>query len=303
MPTGAIVGSMIVGAGASVYSGNKAADAAKKGSQQSADIQRYMYDTSRSDTAPYREVGVSALNQLAKLYGIQSSASGGQTKPMSLEEFTASDLYKKPDPGAMVQSQLSNGRGLSRTGMMGVTSAPPGVATPDAQYQQYVNNFQPQAVPAANDGAQAAPDYSAFMNSPDYQFAYGEGSRAVEQGLARQGLTGSGAALKALTRVGQGLASQQLGNYKNSLASLAGIGQTSTSQLSSLGAATGQGMGQSMQNAGDARASSYLNSGAAVSGIANSGSQLALMKAGGYFNSPPPSMGQGSYLNWNQGIA
>lgn len=263
MPTGAIVGSMIVGAGASVYSGNKAADAAKKGSQQSADIQRYMYDTSRSDTAPYREVGVSALNQLAKLYGLPQA--------QQPQEFVLPPGVPERPSGAGVAGSLAG-------------------KVWDEKYGSQVAAANQPVAPAAG-GNSGAPDYSAFMNSPDYQFAYGEGNRAVEQGLARQGLTGSGAALKALTRFGQGMASQQLGNYKNSLASLAGIGQTSTSQLNSLGVATGQGIGQTMQNAGDARASGYLNTGAAVSGLANSGSQLALMKAGGYFNSPPPSMG------------
>lgn len=300
MPTGAIIGAGVLGAGASVYSGKKAADASAKGAKQSADVQRYMYDTTREDTAPYREVGASALNQLARLYGIQP-ASTEKTKPMSLEEFTASSLYKKPDPAATAQAQLSSGRGLSRTGPIGIAAPVAPAATPDAQYQQYVAGFQPESIPAANDGA--APDYSAFLNSPDYQFAYSEGNRAVEQNLARQGLTGSGAALKALTRFGQGLASQQLGNYKNSLAALAGIGQTSTSQLGSLGVATGQGVGQSMRGAADARASGYLNQGAAASNLANTGGQLALMNAGGYFNSPPPSMGQGNYLNYNQAIA
>lgn len=279
----AVIGGAVIGAAASVYSGNKAADAAKDASKQSSDTQRYMYDTTRQDMEPYRQAGTGALNQLAALYGLP------QYKPQTPSQVTPQSSVS----GQLVLSAaLKSGRGQS--GMFGfrpqnnqpaVSSSPVSQAEPDAP-------MEGQYIPAGK------PDYSAFYNSPDYQFAYDEGMRGTEQALARQGLTGSGAALKALTRFGQGLASQQLGNYKNSLAALAGIGQTSTSQLGQLGANAAQGIAADQRAAGDARASSYLNTGAAVSGVANSGAQYAMMNQGGYMNSRPQN-----YLNYNQGLA
>lgn len=129
----------------------------------------------------------------------------------------------------------------------------------------------------------STPDYSEFYASPDYKFAYDEGLRATEQSIARRGLQGSGAERKALTRFGQGLASQQLGNYKNSLAALAGIGQTSTSQLGALGANTAGNLAQGAMAAGEARASSYLNQGAAFTGAANDISLYYAMNNAGMF--------------------
>lgn len=292
---------MAVSAAASAYSGNKAADAAKDGAKMSADTQRYMYDTSRADTAPYRQVGASALNQLAALYGLpqyREEAPAPAAPAVNLADVVQQSMTNRPKVGG------------GRYG--GALNTPAKLAALEAsRAARSALAAQPQApAPAANDPAPiegdyipaAAPDYSAFYNSPDYKFAYDEGMRATEQGLSRQGLTGSGAALKALTRFGQGLASQQLSNYKNSLAALAGIGQTSTAQMGSLGLATGQGIGAAMQNAGDARASGYLNTGSAISNVANNYGQYQLLKAGGYLgggaSTPPPS-----YLNYNQGMA
>ena len=77
----AIAGAAVVGAGASIISGNKAAKAQKKAAQTAADTERYMYDTTRADYAPAREVGNSALYKLADMYGVDHSggtaAAGG----------------------------------------------------------------------------------------------------------------------------------------------------------------------------------------------------------------------------------
>jgi hypothetical protein len=66
----AIAGAAVVGAGASIISGNKAAGAAQYAADKSEQTQRYMYDTTRADYAPYRSVGYNALGKLAGLYGV-----------------------------------------------------------------------------------------------------------------------------------------------------------------------------------------------------------------------------------------
>ena len=139
---------------------------------------------------------------------------------------------------------------------------------------------QNQTDTAANDSG--GPDFSSFYESPDYQFAYDQGNRAVNQMLASRGLQNSGAEQKALTKFGQGLASQQYGNYVNRLASMAGIGQTATTQTANMGANVASNVASNQRAAGDARASSYLNTGAAVSNAANNYGQYAMLNAGGY---------------------
>lgn len=166
---------------------SKAAKTSADAAKRDAKMQMEMFNTTRNDLAPFRQTGVAALGQMAKLYGLpQYDASGKQVA----------------------------------------------------------------------DAGQA--DYSAFMDSPDYKFAFDEGMRAVNAGLAARGLSNSGRAMKELTRYGQGAASQQLGNYVNRLAAMAGVGQTATTNTGQLGASAAAQAGQSIQAAGDARASGYL---------------------------------------------
>jgi hypothetical protein len=247
-----VVGSAVVGGAASIYSSKKAAGAAEDASKRSDATQRYMYDQSRRDYAPYRDVGVSALDKLSALYGIQRTPEATPTSP----QVNFQGMQGLPGGGTFfgqvgdVFRQVNNTNNASNAGAQ--TQSP--------------------YVPA---------DFSDFYNSPDYQFAYDEGMRATNQSLARRGLSGSGAAMKELTRFGQGLASQNLGNYKNSLAALAGVGQSATGQLSQLGANTANNISASQLRAGDARGSAYLNTGSAISGASNQIGNLGLLSSAG----------------------
>lgn len=257
MVAAAVIGAGVVGAGAQAYSGRQAADASRRGSRDATSAELEMYYQTREDYAPYREVGTNALNQLAQLYGL--AANDG---PLSREAFQSSNLY--------VPDISFSGTDIDRGANALVNE------DLDRQYNAYLEGYEPPST---------TPDYSGFYDSPDYNFAYDEGMRAVEQSLAKRGLGGasdSGAAQRELTRFGQGLASQQLNNYKNSLSALAGIGQTSTSQLATLGANTASNIGANTRAAADARASSYLNTGSAIGNVANSYGQVRLLQAGGY---------------------
>ncbi len=102
------------------------------------------------------------------------------------------------------------------------------------------------------------PDYSAFLNSPDYQFALSEGNRGLDRTAAAGGNLFSGGRAREAAQYNQGMATQQLGNFQNRLASLAGIGQSSTNQLGQTLQNTGNNISQGLQGMGDARASGYL---------------------------------------------
>ena len=68
----AIAGAAVVGAGSSIVTGNKAAKASKQAAEQSAAVEKYIYDQSREDNAPWRDVGIGALGKLATMYGIDA---------------------------------------------------------------------------------------------------------------------------------------------------------------------------------------------------------------------------------------
>jgi hypothetical protein len=116
-----------------------------------------------------------------------------------------------------------------------------------------------------------SPNYGAFFKSPDYNFRRVEGQRDLGNSFAARGGAFSGNALKALSEFNSNLAAGEFGNYFNRQAALAGIGQTATGQSANAGIATGQLVGNSLQNAGDARASGIAQGanawGGALSGI------------------------------------
>lgn len=89
-------GTALIGAGASVIAGNKAAGAQKEAAAESTAVQREQneeakrqYDLNRADLAPYREAGYTALGQIGR-----GTADGGEFN----RNFTMADF--QADPGA-----------------------------------------------------------------------------------------------------------------------------------------------------------------------------------------------------------
>ncbi len=137
----------------------------------------------------------------------------------------------------------------------------------------------------------AAPDRSAFFESPGYQFRLGEGVKAVERSAAARGSLQSGAAMKAVQRYGEGLASQEYGPYMDRLAGLAGAGQQAVTQTGVFGAQAAGARGAAGERAGAARASGYLGAaGQYQQGIAD------VAGFGGYL------FGGGATPNFNPGF-
>lgn len=88
---GALVGSALLGAGTSIIGGSKASNAAQQSAQVQADAARYaadkqfeQYNITRGDLAPFRNVGVNALNNLSNFGGFNptpwSAPNTGGTK-------------------------------------------------------------------------------------------------------------------------------------------------------------------------------------------------------------------------------
>lgn len=78
----AIAAAAVVGAGASIYSANKAADAQKKAANQSAQIQKDQFAQTRADLAPYRDSGAAANLQQSNLIGLNGQ--GAQNQAFSM---------------------------------------------------------------------------------------------------------------------------------------------------------------------------------------------------------------------------
>lgn len=86
----AIAGAAIIGGVASTVSANKAAGAAKSAANSSIAEQQREYDQARADNAPFRTTGVSALNDIAKLYGLDTTdANGNVVKGSGKADFSS----------------------------------------------------------------------------------------------------------------------------------------------------------------------------------------------------------------------
>ncbi len=121
------------------------------------------------------------------------------------------------------------------------------------------------------------PGYDYTM-SPDYQFQFDEGRRAVEGSAASKGLLMSGGNLKDLTRFGTGLAMQGIGDTFNRTATLANMGQQAAGQTSQLGMQGAQSIADLYTQGANAKASGYAGSAGAWGGALNNLSSLANSK-------------------------
>lgn len=133
-------------------------------------------------------------------------------------------------------------------------------------------------------GQTNTPDYSGFMNSPDYQFAQQQGNLGTIRQANAQGMNLSGGVLKDLSTFNNGLASQQYNSYYNKLMGLsqqgenaaAGVGNLAVGQATNAtNAATG--IGNTTQAVGQAQASGIVGASNAVTGSLSSGIQNSLL--------------------------
>ena len=69
------IGSVVVGAGTSLYAANQSSNAVNDASKRATGVELQMYNQSRADLAPYRAAGYGALDQINQLYGISAGPS------------------------------------------------------------------------------------------------------------------------------------------------------------------------------------------------------------------------------------
>lgn len=136
----AIGGAAVLGAGASIVSGNKAAKAQKNAADMSVAEQQREYDQSRADLAPWRTTGASALGRLAGLVGLPG---GDGTTPASAEsQLAATPGYQF----TLSQGLQANDRAMASRGLLSSTAATrantryaTGLA--DSTYNDYANRL------------------------------------------------------------------------------------------------------------------------------------------------------------------
>ena len=134
--TAILAGSAIVGAGASIYSSNKAADAQKKAAAQGVAAQRDMYDQTRGDLQPYRDQGEQSTALMGDLYGFN----GPEKQAAARQRFQSDPGYefqRSEGLRAVEGSAAARGSALSGGAMKALQSYGTGLAD-----QSYGNWYQ-----------------------------------------------------------------------------------------------------------------------------------------------------------------
>ena len=273
---GAAVG--LVGAGMSASAAGDAADAQGQAAAQSDATQRYQYDTTRADNAPFREVGTQANNRLAMLMGL-SGAGGGQTRDKIRNSLMSQ--YTQAGTGGTWGSSWNGGGGDATEGQAGPVFTP-GTSTVDEaglnaavdrrlaeQTQQQATDRNDPAYGSLTRRFGAADLAGDTVYQSGLQFGLDEGTKGLNRQAAAGGSMLSGATLKALTRFGNDYGStkanesynrfniEQNQQY-NRLAGLSGAGQQATNQVSAAGINMANNISASQQGLGNARGSAYI---------------------------------------------
>src|SRR6267142_3701847 len=142
----AVIGAGVLGAGASIYGANKAADAQTAAAQQAANTSLSMYNTTRGDLSPYRQIGQTASDQL-------TSRLSDLTAPITMDQAT---LEKTPGyqfnltqgQRAVTNSAAARGLGSSGAALKGAATFATGLA--DSTYQQQFANANTNQTNAYN---------------------------------------------------------------------------------------------------------------------------------------------------------
>jgi hypothetical protein len=251
-----IVGGLI-GADSDRHAANQQRDAAA----ESNATQRYFYDTSRADYAPYRQAGYGALDQINALLGINAPRQNAFSSPAANPGTDPNALRSQLLPQYTSQRWVdgTQGQGDNVGTYFGghqdtsVDEAGLQAAIQARMAQQGTANTQP--VQQYNPGNAL----NALQNTPGYQFGLSQGQAAIDRSAASRGGLYSGATLKALQRYGQDYGSTKLGEQFNRLASVAGLGQTATSGTANAGMNAGNQIGQTQASLGNALAANTLN--------------------------------------------
>src|SRR6266496_2267738 len=123
----AVIGSAVIGAGASIYGANKGAEAQKAAADKTVDMQQQQYQQTRSDLSPYRDIGGQAAGDLSRRLS-------DLTSPISVDpnQLENSDYYKfasTQGQKGVTNAAAARGLGSSGAALKGAAAFAKGLAT------------------------------------------------------------------------------------------------------------------------------------------------------------------------------
>lgn len=265
----AIVGTAVVGGIMSNQAARTAASGARDAANSANALSDAQFQQTRTDMAPWRNAGSSAIGQLSYLLGLP----GYEPQPGSGTPQPVGQLRSIGMRGPVLSYQDLSGRervpGMAQQ-MSTDEALPTGGGTgtgPNYDYDPDTGEWAPAASGGTyntqmGDFGSLSRDFGMadFQADPGYEFRMKEGQKALERSAAAGGRFLGGGTLKALTRYGQDMGSQEFGrafdrfnlnrNTRfNQLAAVAGIGQTANGQLAQLGSLNATTQGNNLMGA------------------------------------------------------
>ena len=243
-------GSALLGAGAS----RKAAKAQTQAAEQDMAFQRETRDQIVAKLDPYYQGGTQAQAALMYEMGLGPRPMIG-AQPLSVEEVRTP---MQSGPRQQGNSQANLGMGVfgnafrpSGPSEPAQTSSPQMSTSYRVGGQTFGSRGEAEAYAAAN-GTQGTP-FGGFEASPGYQFAFDQGTDAVNALAGAKGGLNSGRTMQDLNTFGQGIANQEYGNWWNRLSGLAGSGQNAAANQGTAMGNAAQGVSQAYSNIGNAQ--------------------------------------------------
>ncbi len=181
MPAAAIVGAAVVGAGATLIAGSKAAKAQKQAATQQIDYAERRDEQTRADYAPWREAGSRALSILDRTYG-----TNGQ--PGDRSAFETSPGYEfRRDEGLRATDRSFASRGLLNSGAADKARMRYGEGLAASEYGDWWNRTAGLAgvgQAATNSTTQAGMGYAGMANNAIGQAGAARASSYANTGSA-----------------------------------------------------------------------------------------------------------------------
>ena len=242
----ALLGSAVIGAGASVIGAsksskkiNKATDAQTQANAEANRIQQEARNQNVQFQTPFYQTGLAANNRINALIGLAVPQQQPVQQQMQSGGYAPYGGYIMGAPNRL---------GMSEQGWM------------ESAVQPQQNELQ---------AAQQA--FGDWRNNTGYQFRFNEGSRAIDAGAP---VRNSGATLKARQQYGQNIGSQEFYNYLGALTGQQQVGTGAANALSGVNstyatnaANIAQQQGQNLAYSAVARAN---NTNSMIGGITSS---------------------------------
>lgn len=126
----AVIGSAVIGAGASIYGSSQASRAQQNAANKAADTQLRMYETTRGDLAPYRQIGEQATGDMSNRLDELTGGINVDDKLNDPNSISSKALAFQTKYGnkAIENSAAARGLGASGAAMRGIADYTTGAA-------------------------------------------------------------------------------------------------------------------------------------------------------------------------------